>query len=162
MKLTRYIFIFSATSLFISCFFSCNNIQKQKFILTYSEKGLSFSNYYIIQWKDTLTENIMPLDSTAEMQFVGLTGFKLTDGKAFVGASMTVQDSVGTILFHNNDLFLDYDSIGFDPVMVKERVGIFLETSHPMIKGSTYTWSTRIWDKKGDGELKAAALVKMK
>lgn len=141
---------------------SCVSNKTKQFILSHSEKILSFSEYYVIQWEDTLTENLISLDSTAEMQFVGVTGFNTKDGKAYVGASMTVKDSTGTVLFHNDDLFLDYDSIGFDPVMVKERIGIFLVTSHPMVKGSTYSWSTRIWDKKGNGELKAEALVRIK
>jgi hypothetical protein len=157
-----YRFCLSILIITALCFSACKNDPKKEFILTHSEKELSFTNFYIIQWKDTLNENVIALDSTAEMQFAGLTGFKIIDGKAFVGASMTVKDSTGAILFHNDDLFLDYDSIGFDPLLVKERVGIFLETSHPMSKGSTYLWSTKIWDKKGNGQLHAEAFVKIR
>ena len=148
---------------FLISLYSCNNkLEKSHFELAHSENILSFSNYYVIQWEDTLHENMVTLDSTIELQFVGVSGFKLYNNNAFVGASMTLKDSTGAILFQDQDLFLDYDSIGFDPEMVKARVGIFLVTSHPMVKGGTYSWSTKIWDKKGEGEIKTEAIIKIK
>jgi hypothetical protein len=157
MKFIFSIYIF----LSVVVLFSCNK-DSSEFIYTHNEKGLSYTKCYTIQWKDTLKGNTISLDSTVEMQFIGCTGFKLIEGKAFVGASMTLADSTGTVLFQNDDLFLDYDSIGFDPGLVKERVGIYLETSHPMVKGGTYKWKTKIWDKKGSGFIEAEALITMK
>lgn len=139
--------------------FSCKNQSESKFEFTHKENILSFSKCIAIQWEDTLKNNYVPFDSTVEMQFIGCSGFKLYDGKAFVGASMTLADSIGNILFQNEDLFLDYDTIGFEPSLVKERVGIFLVTGHPMKKGGTYKWTAKIWDKKGNGKIEASALI---
>lgn len=146
----------------VTVLFSCNKKDQTEFSFTHTEKGLSFTKCIAIQWKDTLKDNYIPLDSTVEMQYIGCSGFKLVDGKAFVGASMTLADSTGNILFQDDDLFLDYDSIGFDPNQVKERVGIFLVTSHPMVKGGTYKWTTKIWDKKSDGTIETNALITIK
>ena len=155
---TNILFIFFLFTLFTSC----DEKKVSSFELKHSEKGLRFDNYYALIWKDTLRENIVTLDSTLELQIIGLTGFKLENEKAYVGASMSVKDSAGIILFQNDDIFLDYDTIGFDPQMVKDWVGIYLVTSHPMDKGCSYLWNVRIWDKKGDGEIKAEAVIKMK
>lgn len=148
--------------LFLTLFSSCSSNKKTSFELNHSEKGLTFDTYHALIWTDTLKENIVTLDSVVELQFLGLTGFNLVNEKAFVGASMSVVDSSGAVLFQNDDIFLDYDTIGFDPKMVKDWVGIYLVTDHPMKKGSSYTWNIRIWDKKGEGEVKADALLKMK
>jgi len=142
--------------------FSCKENIETGFSYTHTEKGLSFTQCMAIQWNDTLNNNIVTLDSTVEMQFIGCSGFKIVEGKAFVGASLTLADSTGSILFQDEDIFLDYDSIGFDPTLVKERIGIFLETSHPMKKGGTYKWTNIIWDKKGNGTIETQALITVK
>lgn len=141
---------------------SCNKSNESTLNITYTKKGLSFDKVFVLQWKDTLKDNLITLDSTAEMQFIGTRGFNLVDGKAYVGASMSVIDSTGAILFRNDDLFMDYDTIGFDTILVSDCIGILIETSHPMIKGGTYKWCTKIWDKKGNGEINTELLIKMK
>ncbi len=155
--LYKLFLLFSVISLI-----SCNKSKESTLNITHTENGLSFNNAFIVLWDDTLKDNLITLDSTAEMQFIGTTGFKITDGKAFVGASMSVADSTGAILFRNDDLFIDYDTIGFDSALVSERIGIFIETSHPMVKGGVYKWCSKIWDKKGTGEINAEVLIKMK
>jgi len=159
MKSVILYFAFIATLFLL---FSCNNQSESKFEFTHEETGLSFTKCIAIQWNDTLENNIVPIDSTVEMQFIGCSGFKLYEGKAFVGASMTLADSTGNILFKNEDLFIDYDTIGFEPNLVKERVGIFLVTGNPMKKGGTYKWTAKIWDKKGNGKIEAIALIIVK
>lgn len=141
---------------------SCSDKENSSFELIHTDKGLHFEEYYALVGNDTLKENIIPLDSTIELQIIGLTGFFLENEKAYVGTSMSVKDSTGAILFQHDDIFLDYDTIGFDPKMVKDWVGIYLVTSHPMVKGSSYTWNIRIWDKKGAGEIKAETILKLK
>jgi hypothetical protein len=141
---------------------SCNKSKESTLNITHTENGLTFNNVFVVLWDDTLKDNFITLDSTAEMQFMGTTGFKITDGKAFVGASMSVADSTGAVLFKNEDLFIDYDTIGFDSALVSERIGIFIETGHPMVKGGIYKWCSKIWDKKGTGEINAELLIKMK
>lgn len=141
---------------------SCNKSNDSSFNIIHTEKGLSFNNVLVVTTNDTLKNNFITLDSTAEMQFIGTRGFNLIEGKAFVGASMSVIDSTGAILFRNDDLFVDYDTIGFDTALVSERIGIYIETSHPMVKGGSYKWCTKIWDKKGSGEINAELLIKMK
>lgn len=141
---------------------SCNKAKESTLNITHNEKELSFNNVFVVLWDDTLKNNIITLDSTAEMQFMGTTGFNIYEGKAFVGASMSVSDSTGAILFKNEDLFIDYDTIGFDSALVSERIGIFIETGHPMVKGGIYKWCSKIWDKKGTGEINAELLIKMK
>lgn len=141
---------------------SCNSELSREFIISHNSNILRFDKCYIIEYQDTLTENFVTLDSMVEMQFVGLTGFKLYDNKAYVGASMSVSDSTGEQLFKNEDLFIDYDTLGFDTLLVKERVGIFLVTSHPMKKNNTYKWDVRIYDKKGKGFIHSEAFITMK
>lgn len=152
------IFLFLTVILLIGC----NNSNESSLNITHTEKGLSFKKVFVVLWNDTLKDNLITLDSTAEMQFIGTTGFKIINGKAFVGASMSVEDSLGAILFRNDDLFMDYDTIGFDSALVSERIGIFIQTSHPMVKGGVYKWCSKIWDKKGSGEINAELLIKMK
>ncbi len=147
--------------LFVFVIISCNKTNKE-LIINHSEKGLKFNKVLLIQWKDTLNDNFVTLDSVVEMQFIGVKGFKLKDGKIFVGASMFVSDTLGTVLFRNDDIFIDYDTIGFEPKLVEERIGIFLETGEPMIKGKKYLWNTKIWDKNSNSELTAEVDIKIK
>lgn len=148
--------------LIIAFLTSCNDKKVISFELNHSDKGLRFDKYCALVGKDTLKENIVPLDSTIELHIFGLTGFFLENEKAYVGTSMSLKDSSGATLFQHNDIFLDYDTIGFDPKRVKDWVGIYLVTSHPMAKGSSYLWNIRIWDKKGSGEINAEALIQIK
>lgn len=147
--------------LLLFVFYSCNNANKE-LIITHTEKGLKFNKVLLIQWKDTLNDNLVTLDSIVEMQFVGVKGFKEENGKLYVGASMIVSDSIGTILFRNDDIFIDYDTIGFEPKLVEDRIGIFLVTGEPMVKGGIYNWKTKIWDKKSDKEINAEVDIKIK
>ncbi|OFX29121.1 MAG: hypothetical protein A2X08_01430 [Bacteroidetes bacterium GWA2_32_17] len=75
---------------------------------------------------------------------------------------MLISDSTGTLLFRNDDTFIDYDTKGFDSKLVEERIGVFLETGESMIKGGTYSWKTRIWDKNSNNQINAEVAIKIK
>jgi len=40
----------------------------------------------LIQLNDTLNDNLVTLDSTVEMQFIGTKGFNLKNNKVYIGA----------------------------------------------------------------------------
>jgi hypothetical protein len=144
-----------------SCDFSGkNSVEPLKMDIL--QEGLTFTDTNCVMGETPVTTCEVPLDTVIEIQFIGVAGFETVDGKWFVGTMMEVYDTSGNILFRHDDLFLDFDTIGFDPVDVKRLIGINLETGKPMIPGLPYLWKIKIWDKKGKGVLFCETLIKVK
>lgn len=156
----RILFFLLAIVLFSCDFPGINGVEPLKMDIL--KEGLTYTDTNCVMGENPLTSSEVPLDTVIEIQFIGVAGFETVDGKWFVGAMMEVYDTSGNILFRHDDLFLDFDTIGFDPVDVRRMIGINLETGKPMTAGLSYLWKIKIWDKKGKGELFCETLIKVK
>ncbi len=81
-----------------------------------------------------------------------IKGLKDEGGKVELGAEILVKDKDGKELLYNEDLFAEQGEVR------KEKASIvfyYLEINHLYKPNSTYYVETRMWDKKGDGEIKS-------
>lgn len=123
--------------------------------------GLSFEDCYLSVNDQRLNDNEVPLGETAICVFTGVDGFVQEDNMCYVGASMIVSDENGNELLNESDLFAHYEDEGLSPLDASV-LSLSLSTGSPMIAGSTYNWTMRIWDKRGKGEITASCSVKLK
>lgn len=124
--------------------------------------GLDFKSSQLLLNNKAIKGSDVPMDSTLEFRLYGLHGFKIINYKAFVGTSMFVEDSAGKVLFHHEDIFSKYDSMGTDTSLINRQLGIYLEIAPPMKQGACYTWHIKIWDlKKENNYIQSAIKIKI-
>jgi len=160
MKCNFSVLCISAVLFFL---FSCESGIKKDFTsgLKITNNGLSFTESYINVDGKKSTGSEFPLNSVVELHFEGVNGFTLENDMVFLGASMTLVDSKNTEILHYPDLFADYDSTGVSPIDAK-LIYLSLSTASPMEAGEKYMWKTRVWDKKGKGEINTEMEISVK
>ena len=126
-----------------------------------SYKGLAVDDSYLVLDGAKLTAKDVPLGSEVVMVFTGVENFTSEEGMTFPGASMLVTGPEGEVLLEMDDLFSRYDSTGVSKEDAA-TLSLSLSFGDPMVKGEAYTWESRIWDKKGDGEIKATVRLTAK
>ena len=118
-------------------------------------KGLSVDDAYLVRDGSKLTSKSVPLGSEVVMYFTGVENFTSESGMTYPGASMLITGPGGEVLLDIEDLFSKYDSAGVSEEDAA-TLSLSLSFGNPMEKGAVYTWKSRIWDKKGDGEITAS------
>ncbi len=118
------------------------------------ENGLKCDSIGILYMNNLIeTPVVVPLDSTLEMVFKGLTGFREKNDIVYPGGTLKVIDENGEVIFTIEDVFISLDETGADKKKVNEQVSMILETGSPMKKGFTYTWENTIWDKRANRKI---------
>jgi hypothetical protein len=118
-------------------------------------KGLSVDDAYLVLDGSKLTSKSVPLGSEVVMYFTGVENFTSESGMTYPGASMLITGPDGFVLLDVEDLFSQYDGTGISKEDAA-ALSLSLSFGSPMEPGTAYTWKSRIWDKKGDGEIQAA------
>ncbi len=90
-----------------------------------------------------------------QLMMEGVSGFKEENNRAFPGCSILVTDKEGNVEMKYDDLFEQYNKEGVSPDDVA-YLNSSLTIGDPLVAGKTYKWTSRFWDKKGDGEITAA------
>ncbi len=117
-------------------------------------KGLSMDDSYLIADGTKLKGRSVALGSEVVMLFDGVDNFTTENGMTYPGASMLITGPEGEVLLDEKDLFSRYSEIGVSKEDA-ETLSLTLTFTEPMQSGTEYTWISRIWDKKGDGEIQA-------
>ena len=151
MKKIQVIF---SMALFIVLMNSCEMGIKKDLItgLSVSNQDLNYENASVYVEGNKTTDTEFPIKSMLELRVEGINGFTEENGVVYVGASMTVSDIDNNEILNYPDLFSEYDSTGFSPMDAKQ-ITLTLTTADPLVSGHKYIWRTRIWDKKGNGEI---------
>ncbi len=160
MKTFSFIFGLSVIIFFLG---SCEAGIKKDLMtgLKVSNKDLSYMEAYVnVDGKKT-SGSEFPMNSILELHIEGVNGYTLTDGVVFLGASMTLVDSKNTEILNYPDLFEKFDSTGISPIDAK-LISLTFTTGTPMENGQKYTWKTRVWDKKGKGEITTEMEITLK
>jgi hypothetical protein len=116
--------------------------------------GLTSTNDYLKVDNVISKETEFVIGSQITYLLEGVGGFSIKDDRALFGASMTVIDQA------NGAMVLQYDDLFAERVegYSKQDASVLnftLDIGSPMKVGSNYTWSIRVWDKRGTGELTA-------
>ncbi|MFK8060762.1 MAG: hypothetical protein AB8B78_11815 [Polaribacter sp.] len=111
-----------------------NNNFKYKEIYIYSDKR----EKVILNKKVFLNENIYFI-------IEGLEGFTIKDGKLALGASVSVIDSSGRVIFENSDLFKDSED--YSLAQIKERFSAYVIFNEKEKGDVKIRFRVKVWDK---------------
>lgn len=106
-------------------------------------------------------DNTIPMGEPIYLSINLEEGWEVEDGKSFIGASQVITTDNGTELLNTGDLFSSYETTGLDAtdskiISLKARI---TEASGPI---DHYVVNFRVWDKKGNGEIKGSYQFKTK
>jgi hypothetical protein len=122
--------------------------------LKVTNSGLSLKESYLTMDSVKFNSNEFTIGKTVYFNFMGVEGFTLKDGKADLGASISITDEKGKEVMANPDLFPSTDQSGYDPKQLSE-LNLNLKVGDPLLSGSKYLWKSKIWDKNGKGTIEA-------
>ena len=82
------------------------------------------------------------------------TGWVKENGKSFIGASEKILTSAGRVVVSADDIFKDQEGTGMDAKDTKEiSLSAVITEADPGL--NNFEVQFRVWDKKGNGEVKA-------
>ncbi|HBX53505.1 MAG: hypothetical protein A2275_08050 [Bacteroidetes bacterium RIFOXYA12_FULL_35_11] len=131
---------------------SCQEKENPTGIKT-DKKILTYNNIVLKLNKDTLKNNKVEMDKELIINIEGLDGFTKINEVVFIGCFVQVTDEKNNPIVSYKDLYSYYDVSGITPQDIKDKFSMTIGIRPPMAKGGIYKWKSRIWDKKGDGEL---------
>ncbi|MFQ5334643.1 MAG: hypothetical protein ACE5DN_01070 [Flavobacteriales bacterium] len=115
-------------------------------------KNLTYEKSYISNNGEVLNSSAVSIGSKLKLMLEGVDGFKVENGKAFPGCSIVVTDKDGNNIMEYEDLFEQYNETGANAQDVTV-LNSSLTIGDPMQAEQNYKWTTRFWDKKGEGEI---------
>lgn len=115
-------------------------------------KDLSYSEANIYADNKKLKSGEVEMNSVIDLRYTGIKGFTASEGSVFPGASITITDMTNHEVIHFRDLFEDYDEKGVSSIDAG-FITLTLTIAEPLVTGEKYIFSTRVWDKKGKGEI---------
>ncbi len=89
------------------------------------------------------------------------TGWVKENGKSFVGASERIVTPAGRVVVSADDIFKDYEIEGLDPIDA-EVISLSAMITQADSGVDEFSVQFRVWDKKGDGEVKGKYKFKLK
>lgn len=146
-----------AIMLFTITIISCNNKNKTKenWFEVKPQNGLTIVKHSLKSDDEIeITKPEFKMGSKVLLLLTGAKGFTLQNNVVFIGCSMKVEEADSKqIVLNEDDLFASYDSTGVSPDLVSEGISNSLQVGKPMKIGGVYNWHSRVWDKKGKGEI---------
>ncbi len=113
--------------------------------------------YLFSKENNKVINNKLKSNETAYMNFEGITGFLITDGRVFPGLSVKLTDNKGHVLYNEKDL-LESGNDGFSAVDFEDKVFANINLSKNNYKGN-FSFEVVLWDKKSDAKITAKALL---
>ncbi len=141
----------SIALILISCNSDITNEQIGLFVKTSGLKPTTINAYENQTMK--LNKNIN-FGSELTIEILGIDDFKKGDtGQVFIGGENTLIDKDEKVIYYIEDYFKKYDLTGVRPADA-EKLKFNIRVGKPMVKGETYRFLFKLWDKKSDKELK--------
>ena len=124
--------------------------------------GVKLKEAYLLDAsKELLTENITGIGEKIYVVIKMDTGWVKENGKSFIGASERISTSGGTVIVDATDIFKDYEATGISAVDAK-----VISLSAVITQADTgvedFVVQFRVWDKKGNGEIKGKYKFRIK
>lgn len=120
--------------------------------LSLSADGLTSETVYLSDGEQSIKTNEFVYGEMFYLIFDDVRGFVKEGDLVFPGMEIIVKDRKGNILIHEEDIYQDEsDGTNLNPLQLEAN---FLIAS-PLHTDQIYTYYLRIWDKKGDGHIKA-------
>ncbi len=129
-----------------------NHIKIERNAITYDE-------IYLFSEKDktSITENTVKFNENIYLLFEGLEGFKVEDGKVFLGLSITAKDSDDKLILNEEDL-IGESTMNYSEVKTRIASNFIFTGTHI---NNPVTCEVAIWDKKSDSKIKATVKLEI-
>ena len=123
--------------------------------------GVKLKEAYLVDAdKNLLTENVTRVGEKIYLVIKLDTGWVKENGKSFVGASERISTKAGKVVLDTDDMFKDYSETGVDAEDAK-----VLSLSAVITQANSgvddFVVQFRVWDKKGNGEVKGKYKFKL-
>jgi len=115
---------------------------------------LSYDEIYLFskQRQIAITDNVVGFDETIFMMFEGLDGFVVEGSMVYPGLSLVVRNADGDLILNEADLI---GETGMDYSEIHSQLAPNFVLTGSLI-GNPVTCEITIWDKKGEGSIKAS------
>jgi hypothetical protein len=128
--------------------------------LTYSYKGLSLEDAYLVIDNIKLKTNEIEYGERVNIILSGVKGYELDNGKVEIGCKIVVSDSEGNAVISADDVFAASYEGGLAPEDA-EVLSTALTVGKPLEIGKEYTWKSLFWDKNGKGTINTEIKIKI-
>ncbi|MEO1010606.1 MAG: hypothetical protein AAFX53_04820 [Bacteroidota bacterium] len=121
--------------------------------------GLDFNEAYLFSktTEKALAEGKLYFDEESWMDFQGLRGYRIREGRASLGLSVLVTDDNGRAIVRQKDIF---EGQTLDVQQLKAGVASTLHIGKGSL-ANPVRWKVRIWDKNSAAELNAEAILEV-
>lgn len=180
MKFQSIIYLFTFITTLSSCSFKCSvGDEKKTKTVTSDEKnalngaiikndidieasGVKLKQAYLTDANNNLlTENTTRIGEKIYLILKLDTGWTTINNKSFIGASERISTSSGSVIVDAADIFKDYETTGVSAVDAKViSLSAIITQADPGVEN--FTVQFRVWDKKGNGEVKGKYKFKIK
>ena len=119
-------------------------------------KNITINQAYLARESGELVPagNTVPLGEKVILT-INSEGWKSIGGKSFLGINQVITTSTGEIVLDSGDMFAKYDETGIDAEYTNLlKLKAYITETMPGIEYFNVTF--RVWDKKGDGEVKGS------
>lgn len=110
--------------------------------------GLSCDDIYLSDGVNKINRTTFSYGERFVLNLNDIKGFEKIGGNVFPGMELLISDENGDTTMFNKDLY-ENDSAGYElsPLLLEA----FLRTATPLHSGNSYTFRSKVWDKKGEG-----------
>ncbi len=127
------------------------------------ETNIRYDELYLFSRKHSkvITDNTLNAGEDIYMLFEGISGFVVEKNMVYPGLSVQVKDQTGAVVMNYADLFADLSEAGIPAPDLSELVSAQL-TFPATMRESRAKCEVTVWDKKGDGKVKATTEIELK
>lgn len=123
--------------------------------------GLTADAAFITSAAGRVQNNEVKLGGQIGIDFVGLKGFTVKDGKVFPGARISIYGKDGKLKHKTKNLFARMKE-GITPADAQSRLSMSINLENERLKGEESEWHFKVWDTKTDAEIEAVVVLKLK
>ncbi|MEP7256346.1 MAG: hypothetical protein ABI666_11270 [Ferruginibacter sp.] len=116
--------------------------------------GVKLKEAYLLDAnKERLVENITRVGERIYIVLKLDTGWVKENGKSFIGASERISTESGNVIVDATDVFKDYETTGISAADAKV-ISLSAVITQADTRVEDFVVRFRVWDKKGNGEIK--------
>ena len=116
--------------------------------------GVKLKEAYLLDAdKNLLTENVTRVGNKIYIVIKTDTGWTKENTKSFIGVAERISTSGGKVVLDAADIFKDYETTGLDADDCK-LITISAVITNVVAGAENFVVQFRVWDKKGNGEVK--------
>jgi hypothetical protein len=123
--------------------------------------GLTADAVFITSEAGRLDNNEVKLGSQVGIDFIGIKGFIVKDGRVFPGGRISIYGKDGKLKHRTKNLFAKMKD-GIRLADAQSRLSLLITLDNEKLRGEEGEWHFKIWDTRSEAEIEAVVLLKLK